>query len=163
MTFNYRSSYSPSPIPTPMSLIIGLIREGKTPPDKRVALTPKKCVEAQASFPGLRVVVQTSAGRSYSDQEYRDLGLEVRDDLTACDVLMGVKEVPIDQLISGKTYFFFSHTVKKQPANRQLLRAVLAKHITLIDYELLTNAKGERIVALRRHCGSLQRPAHLRP
>ena len=136
-----------------MSLIIGLIREGKTPPDKRVALTPKKCVEAQASFPGLRVVVQTSAGRSYADQEYRDLGLEVRDDLTACDVLMGVKEVPIDQLISGKTYFFFSHTVKKQPANRQLLRAVLAKHITLIDYELLTNAQGERIVAFGRYAG----------
>ena len=136
-----------------MSLTIGLIREGKTPPDKRVALTPKKCVEAQASFPGLRVVVQTSAGRSYSDQEYRDLGLEVRDDLAACDVLMGVKEVPVDQLMPGKTYFFFSHTVKKQPANRHLLRAVLAKRITLIDYELLTNAQGERIVAFGRYAG----------
>ena len=136
-----------------MPLSIGLIREGKTPPDKRVPLTPKKCVEAQADFPGLRVVVQSSPLRSYADQEYRDLGLEVRDDLSACNVLMGVKEVPADQLVANKTYLFFSHTVKKQPANRNLLRAVLAKNITLIDYELLTNARGERIVAFGRYAG----------
>lgn len=136
-----------------MPFTIGLIREGKTPPDKRVPLTPKKCVEAQATFPGLRVVAQTSPIRSYADQEYRDLGLEVRDDVSACDVLMGVKEVPVNQLIPNKTYLFFSHTVKKQPANRQLLQAVLKKNITLIDYELLTNARGERIVAFGRYAG----------
>ena len=136
-----------------MSLTIGLIREGKTPPDKRVPLTPKKCTEAQANFPGLKIVVQSSPIRSYSDQEYRDLGLEVRDDLSACDVLMGVKEVPADQLIPNKIYLFFSHTVKKQPANRKLLRAVLDQNITLIDYELLTNAQGERIVAFGRYAG----------
>ena len=136
-----------------MSLTVGLIREGKTPPDKRVPLTPKKCVEAQASFPGLRVVVQNSPIRSYADQEYCDLDLEVRDDVSDCDVLMGVKEVPADQLIANKTYLFFSHTVKKQPANRNLLRTVLAKNITLIDYELLTNARGERIVAFGRYAG----------
>ena len=136
-----------------MPLTIGLIREGKTPPDKRVPLTPKKCVEAQAAFPGLTVVVQSSPFRSYADQEYRDLGLEVRDDLSACDVLMGVKEVPADQLIPNKTYIFFSHTVKKQPANRRLLQAVLDKNITLIDYELLTNAQGERVVAFGRYAG----------
>ncbi|MFD2721914.1 NAD(P)-dependent oxidoreductase [Hymenobacter monticola] len=136
-----------------MPFTIGLIREGKTPPDKRVPLTPKKCVEAQATFPGLRVVAQSSPIRSYADQEYRDLGLEVRDDVSACDVLMGVKEVPVDQLIPNKTYLFFSHTVKKQPANRKLLQAVLKKNITLIDYELLTNEKGERIVAFGRYAG----------
>ena len=136
-----------------MSFTIGLIREGKTPPDKRVALTPKKCVEALASFPGLRVVVQSSTGRSYTDQEYRDLGLDVRDDLTDCDLLLGVKEVPPAQLIPHKTYLFFSHTVKQQPANRNLLREVLRKHITLIDYERLTNGRGERIVAFGRYAG----------
>jgi alanine dehydrogenase len=136
-----------------MPFTIGLIREGKTPPDKRVPLTPKKCVEAQATFPGLRVVAQSSAIRSYKDQEYRDLGIEVRDDVSDCDVLMGVKEVPIDQLIPNKTYLFFSHTVKKQPANRKLLQAVLQKNITLIDYELLTNERGERIVAFGRYAG----------
>ena len=136
-----------------MPLTIGLIREGKTLPDKRVPLTPKKCVEARADFPGLQIVVQSSPIRSYADQEYRDLGLEVRDDLNACDVLMGVKEVPVDQLIPNKTYLFFSHTVKKQPANRKLLQAVLEKNITLIDYELLTNEQGERIVAFGRYAG----------
>ncbi|MBF9141332.1 NAD(P)-dependent oxidoreductase [Hymenobacter properus] len=136
-----------------MPFTIGLIREGKTPPDKRVPLTPKKCVEAQATFPGLRVVAQSSPIRSYADQEYRDLGIEVRDDVSECDVLMGVKEVPVDQLIPNKTYLFFSHTVKKQPANRKLLQAVLKKNITLIDYELLTNARGERIVAFGRYAG----------
>ncbi|HEX8656081.1 MAG TPA: NAD(P)-dependent oxidoreductase [Hymenobacter sp.] len=136
-----------------MSFTIGLICEGKTPPDKRVPLTPKKCIEAQASFPNLRIVVQSSQVRSYSDQEYRDLGLEVRDDVSDCDVLMGVKEVPREQLIPNKTYCIFSHTVKKQPANRNLLRAVLEKNITLIDYELLTNAHGERIVAFGRYAG----------
>ena len=134
-------------------LTIGLLCEGKTPPDKRVALTPKKCVEAMASFPGLRVVVQRSAVRSYADQEYRDLGVEVRDDVADCDVLLGVKEVPVGQLIPGKTYLFFSHTVKQQPVNRGLLRAVLDQRVTLIDYELLTNARGERIVAFGRYAG----------
>ncbi|GAB3292915.1 NAD(P)-dependent oxidoreductase [Hymenobacter humi] len=136
-----------------MSFTIGLLREGKTPPDKRVPLTPKKCLEAQESFPGLRIVVQTSPVRSYTDQEYRDLGLEVRDDISDCDVLMGVKEVPVSQLIPSKTYLFFSHTVKKQPANRKLLQEVLRQGITLIDYELLTNARGERIVAFGRYAG----------
>ncbi|GAC1585820.1 MAG: NAD(P)-dependent oxidoreductase [Hymenobacter sp.] len=136
-----------------MPLTIGLIREGKTPPDKRVPLTPNKCVEALATFPGLRIVVQSSAVRSYADQEYRDLGIEVRDDVSASDVLLGVKEVPLDQLIPHKTYCIFSHTVKQQPANRNLLREVLKRHITLVDYELLTNARGERIVAFGRYAG----------
>ncbi|MBF9224011.1 NAD(P)-dependent oxidoreductase [Hymenobacter ruricola] len=136
-----------------MSRTIGLIRESKTPPDKRVPLTPKKCVEALSTFPGLGLVVQSSAIRSYADQEYRDLGLEVRDDVSDCDVLLGVKEVAVDQLIPNKTYLFFSHTVKKQPANRQLLQEVLRRNITLVDYEMLTNERGERIVAFGRYAG----------
>lgn len=134
-------------------ITIGLICEGKTPPDKRVPLTPKKCMEAISLYPGLQIVVQESAVRCFSDQEYRDLGLEVRPDVSDCDILMGVKEVPIAQLIPNKTYLFFSHTVKKQPANRELLRQVLQKNITLIDYELLTNEKEERIVAFGRWAG----------
>ena len=134
-------------------LKIGLLREGKTPPDRRVALTPKKCVEAQATFPGLKIIVQSSPLRSYADQEYRDLGIEVRGDVAGCDVLLGVKEVPPHLLLPGQTYLFFSHTIKQQPANQPLLRAVLAKGITLIDYELLTNERGERVVAFGRYAG----------
>jgi saccharopine dehydrogenase (NAD+, L-lysine-forming) len=138
-------------MPTPY--LLGLLREGRTPPDRRVALTPKKCLELQTTYPGLRVRVQPSPARAYTDQEYRDLGIEVVEDLTACDLLLGVKEVPVANLMPGKTYLFFSHTVKKQPRNRELLRAVLREGITLIDYELLTNAAGERIVAFGRYAG----------
>ncbi|SMB94989.1 alanine dehydrogenase/PNT domain protein [Hymenobacter roseosalivarius DSM 11622] len=134
-------------------LTIGIIREGKTPPDLRVTLTPKKCVEAETLFPGLHIVVQECPSRSFKDQEYRDLGIEVRAEVADCDLLLGVKEVPPAQLIPNKTYMFFSHTVKKQPANRELLRQVLKKNITLIDYELLTNEQGERIVAFGRWAG----------
>jgi len=135
-------------------LTIGLLREGKTPPDKRVPLTPKKCAEAEAQYPGLRIVAQESPHRCFSDQEYRNLGLEVRPNVADCDMLMGVKEVPVAELIPNKTYLFFSHTVKKQPANRELLRAVLRHNITLIDYEMLTNREdGERIVAFGRWAG----------
>jgi saccharopine dehydrogenase (NAD+, L-lysine-forming) len=134
-------------------LTIGIIREGKMPPDLRVTLTPKKCVEAETLFPGVHIVVQECPLRSFKDQEYRDLGIEVRADVSDCDLLLGVKEVPPAKLIPNKTYMFFSHTVKKQPANRELLRQVLKKNITLIDYELLTNEKGERIVAFGRWAG----------
>jgi alanine dehydrogenase len=138
-------------MPTPF--LIGVLREGRTPPDRRVALTPKKCVELQATYPGLRVRVQPSPARAYADHEYRDLGIEVAEDMQPCDLLLGVKEVPPAQLLPGKTYLFFSHTIKKQPANRELLRTVLRQSITLIDYELLTNAAGERVVAFGRYAG----------
>ncbi|MFD2785826.1 NAD(P)-dependent oxidoreductase [Hymenobacter rubripertinctus] len=134
-------------------ITIGLLREGKTPPDKRVPLTPKKCIEAQDQFPGLTIIAQASEVRAFADQEYRDLDLEVRPDISDCDVLMGVKEVPVAELLPNKTYFFFSHTIKKQPSNRELLRQVLAKNITLVDYEMLTNERGERIVAFGRWAG----------
>ncbi|OWP61618.1 alanine dehydrogenase [Hymenobacter amundsenii] len=134
-------------------ITIGLLREGKTPPDKRVPLTPKKCIEAQDQFPGLTIVAQQSEIRAFTDQEYRDLDLEVRPDVSDCDVLMGVKEVPVAELLPNKTYFFFSHTIKKQPSNRELLRQVLAKNITLVDYELLTDEQGGRIVAFGRWAG----------
>ncbi|WP_187262129.1 NAD(P)-dependent oxidoreductase [Pontibacter beigongshangensis] len=134
-------------------LKIGIIEEGKTPLDKRVPLTPKKCVELMAAFPGAQVVVQPSAKRCFSDAEYRELEVPLQQDLEDCDILMGVKEVPVEQLIPGKTYFFFSHTIKKQPHNAKLLRAILRKNITLIDYETLTNAQGQRLVAFGRYAG----------
>ena len=132
---------------------IGLIREGRVPPDKRVHLTPLKCQETVAAFPQVEIVVQPSPVRSYSDQEYVALGFTVQEDLSDCDILMGVKEVPIDQLIPNKTYLFFSHTIKKQPHNQKLLQSILQKNITLIDYELLTTETGERIVAFGYYAG----------
>lgn len=116
---------------------IGLLREGKIPIDRRVPLTPKQAVELQERF-SVVVVAQSSDIRAFSDSEYAKAGIEVVDSVEDCDVLLGVKEVPIPQLIPGKTYFFFSHTYKKQPYNAKLLKACVDHNIRLIDYELLT-------------------------
>lgn len=125
---------------------IGLIREGKTPADNRVALTPSQCKWIEKNAPQIEVVVQTSDSRCFSDKEYLSAGAEVKEDLSDCDILFGIKEVPVDQLIPGKTYLFFSHTKKKQPHNQKLMRAILDKNITLIDYECLEHEDGQRII-----------------
>jgi saccharopine dehydrogenase (NAD+, L-lysine forming) len=125
---------------------IGLIREGKIPADNRVALTPAQCKWIQKNAPDVRIAAQSSLHRCFSDREYQSAGAEVKDDLSDCDILLGIKEVPVDQLISGKTYLFFSHTKKKQPQNQHLLKAILDKKITLIDYECLEHEDGQRII-----------------
>lgn len=125
---------------------IGLVREGKTPPDNRVALTPRQCRELMKSIPGLSIVAQRSAIRCFSDDEYRQEGIPVVDDLSDCDILLGIKEVRIEDLIRGKTYLFFSHTKKAQPYNRPLMQAMIKKGIRLVDYECLTHTDGQRIL-----------------
>ncbi len=130
-----------------------LIKEGKVPADMRVPLTPNQCVEVKNTFPELEISVQSSNVRVFSDSEYRNLGVNVVDDISDFDVLMGVKEVPINMLIPGKTYFFFSHTIKEQPYNRNLLRAILQKKIRMIDYECLTDQNGVRIIGFGYYAG----------
>lgn len=132
---------------------IGLIREGKTPTDKRVPFTPLQAEEIQLRFTDIKMLCQESDIRCFNDEEYRTHGIEVKKDVSECDILMGIKEVPVDLLIEGKTYFFFSHTIKKQAYNRKLLQAVLKKKIRLIDYEVLTDRQGNRLVAFGRYAG----------
>lgn len=135
-----------------MTLKIGLLREGKIPPDKRVAFTPAQCEEIQQRF-AVKIRCQQSDVRAFSDDEYLARGIEVVSDLHACDVLLGIKEVQINDLVADKTYLFFSHTLKKQPYNRKLLQEILAKNITLIDYEALKDRHGNRLVAFGRYAG----------
>lgn len=125
---------------------IGLIKEGKIPADNRVALTPAQCKWIQKNAPGISIVAQSSPGRCFSDKEYSLAGVEVTDDVSQCDILLGIKEVPAAELIANKTYLFFSHTKKKQPQNRSLLKTILEKNITLIDYECLEHEDGQRII-----------------
>ena len=132
---------------------LGLIKEGKTPPDKRVPLSPEQCQWIQQNYPDIKLVVQRSPIRKFKDETYAALGLTLVDDVSDCDVLLGVKEVPIDELIPNKKYFFFSHTFKKQPYNRKLLQAIIEKNIQLIDWETITNAKGQRLIAFGRFAG----------
>jgi saccharopine dehydrogenase (NAD+, L-lysine-forming) len=130
---------------TPM-LTIGLLREGKVPADNRVALTPTQCKWIQKHLPIYRLVAQHSPDRCFSDREYQRAGIELREDMSGCDILLGIKEVPVSMLIPDKTYLFFSHTRKQQPHNRDLFRAILRHRITLIDYECLEHADGTRII-----------------
>jgi alanine dehydrogenase len=131
---------------------LGIIRERKSPPDRRVVLSPKACKDALERYPQLEIIVEPSPIRAFSDDAYRAEGITVGD-IEQCDVLLGVKEVPIESLLEGKKYFFFSHTIKKQPYNRKLLQAILDKNIELYDHEVLSNKKGQRVVAFGRYAG----------
>jgi alanine dehydrogenase len=132
---------------------IGIIREGKVPTDRRVALSPSACQEVLQRFPGTSVCVQRSDIRCYADDEYQQAGIEICDDVSDCDILLGIKEVPVDQLLPEKTYLFFSHTIKKQPYNRKLLQALLQKGIRMVDYETLVDDEGQRVIAFGRYAG----------
>src|SRR5690606_23733204 len=131
---------------------IGIIREGKTPPDKRVPFSPEQAATLLQNF-NAEVWVQPSPIRSYSDQEYLDKGLTLSEDLSNADILFGVKEVKIEDLIPNKTYLFFSHTIKEQPYNRDLMKAMIEKKITMIDYECLRDANRNRIIGFGYFAG----------
>ena len=127
-------------------LTIGLIREGKVPADNRVALTPAQCRWLHMNRPDITVIVQSSPSRCFKDEEYMAAGAAVKEDMQEADILLGIKEVPAEMLIAGKTYLFFSHTKKLQPYNQQMLQTIIAKKITLIDYECLEHDDGTRII-----------------
>ena len=131
----------------------GIIKERKNPPDKRVVLSPKACHKVLKIFSEAEIIVEPSPIRAYSDDMYAKLDVIVADEMADCDVLLGVKEVPIDALIPNKKYFFFSHTIKKQPYNRDLLLAVLERNIELYDHEVITNKQEQRVVAFGRYAG----------
>lgn len=125
---------------------IGLIKEGKIPADNRVALTPAQCKWIMKNFPAISINVQSSDNRCFTDAEYKAAGIEVSERVDDCDILLGIKEVPIKDLLDHKTYLFFSHTKKMQPYNQELFKSMMSKNITLIDYECLEHEDGQRII-----------------
>ena len=131
----------------------GIVRERKTPPDRRVVLSPEACQKVLKNHQTAEIIVEPSPIRTFKDAEYKAVGLEVAERMEECDVLLGVKEVPIEALLPDKKYFFFSHTIKKQPYNRKLLKTVLKKNIELYDHEVITNQKEQRLVAFGRYAG----------
>ncbi|MGO1751287.1 MAG: NAD(P)-dependent oxidoreductase [Psychroflexus sp.] len=132
---------------------IGLIKERKTPPDRRVVFTPEHLKRLEKKYKDLKFIVEPSDIRIFTDDAYIEKGIEVNADLSDCDVLLGVKEVPIDALIPDKSYFFFSHTIKMQPYNRDLLKAILDKNIKLYDHEVITNKNDSRLIGFGRYAG----------
>lgn len=125
---------------------IGLIREGKTPADNRVALTPAQCKWIHKNSSDVQIIAQSSSVRCFTDREFENAGVAVKEDVSECDILLGIKEIPVEQLLPGKTYLFFSHTKKKQPQNQKMMQAIIDKKITLIDYECLEHEDGQRII-----------------
>lgn len=132
---------------------LGIIRERKSPPDFRVPLIPWQCAALVEKYRKLDIFVENYPQRCFPDAEYEAKGITVTNDLSHCDVIMGVKEIPVEDLLPGKTYFFFSHTIKKQAHNRKLLQAVLEKNIRLVDYECLRYPTGERVLGFGRYAG----------
>ncbi|MEO9571309.1 MAG: NAD(P)-dependent oxidoreductase [Polaribacter sp.] len=131
----------------------GIIKERKNPPDRRVVFSPEKLKEFNNKFSNATIKIESSDIRFFSDEAYKNTGLEVTNNVSDCDVLIGVKEVPIEALIPNKKYFFFSHTIKKQPYNRKLLLAILEKNIELYDHETIVGANGMRLIGFGRYAG----------
>ncbi|WP_016991259.1 NAD(P)-dependent oxidoreductase [Flavobacterium sp. ACAM 123] len=131
----------------------GILKERKSPPDRRVVFSPDELIRFKQFYQDASVKVESSDIRIFSDAQYEDQGIEISEDINDCDVLFGIKEVPIDSLISDKSYFFFSHTIKKQPYNRQLLQAILEKKIDLYDHETIVNANNRRLIGFGRYAG----------
>jgi saccharopine dehydrogenase (NAD+, L-lysine forming) len=134
-------------------LKVGILRETKNPPDRRVPLTPPQIVAIEEAYPDIQFFIQPSDYRCYSNEEYEYLNIPMREDLRECDILMGVKEVDKRTFIPGKTYMFFAHVAKQQPNNLDMFREMVRNNITLIDFEYLTTDKGQRVVAFGRHAG----------
>ena len=126
--------------------VIGLIKEGKVPCDNRVALSPKQCRYLLDQFPNWEIIVESSPNRCFKDKEYQKEGIKVVEDISTADILFGIKEVPISQLIPHKKYLFFSHTKKAQTYNQALFQSMMDKNITLIDYECLEHEDGQRLI-----------------
>lgn len=131
----------------------GIIKERKSPPDRRVVFSPNGLKRLQSMYPEVEIAVESSDIRAFNDQEYRDFGFNVVSNVDDCDVLFGVKEIPVEDLIPNKTYLFFSHTIKKQPYNQKLLRACLEKNIRLIDHETIVDENNIRLIGFGRYAG----------
>ena len=132
---------------------IGIIKECKIPSDKRVVFTHSKCLAVKKLYPEVEFLIQSSNVRCYSDKEYSDLGFNVVNDVSSADVLIGVKEVPINKLIANKKYFFFSHTIKKQPYNKNLLLSILDNNIELFDHETIVDKNNNRLIGFGYYAG----------
>ena len=134
-------------------LKIGILRETKHPAERRAPLTPAQAACLEKTFPSLKIIIQPCKNRVFTDDEYRNAGIEVRENLSNCDWLIGIKEVNIEDFIEGKNYLFFSHVIKKQAHNLDMFSEIVKKAITLVDYELFTDDKGFRLVAFGRWAG----------
>ncbi len=130
---------------------IGVRREDKYGWERRAPVVPEDARRLKEE--GIEIIVQASPNRVFTREEYERLGVSVEDDISACHVILGVKEIPIAMLERNKIYVFFSHTIKGQAYNMPMLRRLLDLDCTLIDYEKITDANGRRLIFFGNYAG----------
>ena len=135
-----------------MKNVLGIRREDKNEWEKRVPLIPRDIKELQDKY-SIKTVVQPSPIRIFSDEEYKNTGAVVSENLSGADIVFAVKEIPKDLLEQGKTYIFFSHTIKGQPYNMKMLKRLMDLKCNLIDYERVVDEKNMRLIFFGRHAG----------
>ena len=123
--------------------------------ENRAPFSPSQISDLLINFSNLKIIVQPSERRCFKNEDYLKAGAQITDDLSSADIIFGVKEVDISTLIKDKTYLFFSHTSKVRQYigrtikdktiiyKKELLREVIKKNITLIDYENIRDVSGE--------------------
>ncbi|HON43854.1 MAG TPA: bifunctional lysine ketoglutarate reductase /saccharopine dehydrogenase family protein [Planctomycetota bacterium] len=130
---------------------IGIRREDKNCWEKRVPIVPSDV--AKLVQQGIAVQIQPSSIRCFTDQEFIDAGATVIEDLHEAEFLLSVKEMPISFIQANKPHLFFSHTIKAQPYNMDMLRHIVQQKATLLDYERIVNEKNQRLIAFGRFAG----------
>jgi len=135
-----------------MASPIGIRRESKNRWERRTPITPEQ-VKRLKNDHGLDFCVQPSELRIFPDEDYRAAGAEICEDLSGCNIILGVKEVPEHEVIPEKTYMFFSHTIKGQEKNMGMLSRMMESGCNLIDYERIVDENGKRLVFFGWHAG----------
>ncbi len=131
--------------------VIGIRKETKDPTERRAPLTPQQV--QQLVQQGIQVIVQPSENRIFKPGDYQQAGATISTELNQANIILGVKEVPIPDLIPNKAFCFFSHTIKGQPFNMPMLQAILDQQITLLDYELVVDDQGKRLIYFSNFAG----------
>jgi saccharopine dehydrogenase (NAD+, L-lysine forming) len=135
-----------------MQNIIGIRREDKNIWERRTPIIPEHARILREQY-YVTIYAQPSENRVFVNDEYRNAGVVVSDDLYPCDVIFGVKEMALDFFQSKKTYIFFSHTTKGQEYNMPMLRRIMDVGATLIDYEKITDDQGNRRIFFGPYAG----------
>jgi alpha-aminoadipic semialdehyde synthase len=135
-----------------MSISIGIRHEDRYLMERRAPLTPKH-VKWLVSQQKLDIVVQTSEKRVFKDEEYIKSGAKIAKDLKKCEVIFGVKEMPVTFFEKGKTYIFFSHVIKGQPGNMPMLKKMMELGCNLIEYEKIIDEQGKRLIFFGKYAG----------
>ncbi|MCB0299487.1 MAG: hypothetical protein KDE52_05490, partial [Calditrichaeota bacterium] len=131
---------------------IGIRRENKYLTEKRAPLSPYQVMKL-INLHGLHVVVEPSDTRIFSNDEYEKVGAEISEDLSNCNIVFGIKEIPVESLEEKMAYCFFSHTIKGQPYNMPMLKKILDQNCTLLDYELVTDQRDKRVIFFGNFAG----------